>query len=160
MTNYLRPDEESSQSRIEASNKRDKKIKTGVKSALSIATAVSGYGIAHKILPFLSNYIPSELAVKGISKISPKIGNFLKRGMESGLNVKDGLDFLREGLNGKEEKQKEDPYKPLLGKLGQMKDRLSNLESEFDQGQKPISNSSAKDQLLQAMQQLSQSLRG
>lgn len=132
MTSYLRPDEQSSQTRSQASNERDKKYKTGVKSAVSIASTVAGVGAAHKILPFLSSFIPFDLALKGISKVSPKIGDFLKRGMESGLDAKEGLEFLRQGLsNG--EKQQQDPYQPILDKTKQIQERLANLGNEVDQ---------------------------
>ncbi len=109
MSSYLRPDERASQHEIEKANKRDQALGKGAKSALSIATTVAGFGAASKILPFLSEHIPVDMAIKGISKLSPKIGNFLKRGMSSGLDVKEGLDYLRDKLNPKKEEPEIEP---------------------------------------------------
>jgi hypothetical protein len=39
------------------------------------------------------------MAIKGISKLSPQLGDFLKRGESMGLNVEEGLGFLRGKVN-------------------------------------------------------------
>jgi hypothetical protein len=49
----------------------------------------------------LSDLIPTELAVKGISKISPKLGEMLNEGMASGLDIKEGLSFLKDKMQSK-----------------------------------------------------------
>lgn len=51
-----------------------------------------------KIVPFLNEHIPEDLAVKGLNKISPKLGGFLKKGIASGLPIASGLEFIRNGL--------------------------------------------------------------
>jgi hypothetical protein len=132
MSSFLRPDEKASQHDIQKSHKFDKLLKKGVKSAAGLATAATGIGISSKILPFLSEFIPADLALKGISKVSPKIGDFLNKGLKAGLDLKSGLDFLKEKIQPEEEK--EDKYQPLLDKAQQMQDRLSNLDSEVLQG--------------------------
>lgn len=60
------------------------------------SAALSGGKYLSKILPFLNKYVPQDLSLKGISKVSPKLGNFLKSGMASGLTLDSGLDFLRQ----------------------------------------------------------------
>jgi len=79
-----------------------------------------------KILPFLDDYIPDDLALKGISKVSPKIGSFLKRGLTKGLPLAGGLQFLRSQFSGSSD-QKIDPTlthseKASLKQRGQYKD--------------------------------------
>ncbi len=117
MSSYLRPDEKASLADIERSRRQDNTLKSGLKTAANIASTVTGVGVAaktagplaSKIMPFINKYITPDLAVKGISKISPEIGNLLKRGMGQGLDIKDGLDFLSKQMqqNPKEEQKKE-----------------------------------------------------
>jgi hypothetical protein len=119
MTSYLRPDEESSQSIVRSANEKEKNIKRGLKTAVGIGTTAVGSGLSSKILPFLSEYIPSDLALKGISKISPKIGDFLKSGLKSGLDLEGGLDYLKKQFNENEESAQEkrniiEQYSPEL----------------------------------------------
>lgn len=56
-----------------------------------------------KLAPFLDEFLPEDYAVRGIEKISPKIGKFLKNGMQKGLPIAGGLDFLRRGLGRAQE---------------------------------------------------------
>lgn len=99
---YLRPDEISSQSNIRRSNERDKLPKKIGKTAVGLGAAAIGggalAGLSSRVLPFLNEYIPTELAIKGINKIAPKLGAFLQQGMQSGLNVKDGLKYIKDNL--------------------------------------------------------------
>jgi len=48
-----------------------------------------------KIFPFLSGYVPDDLALKGISKINPSLGKFLTNGLTKGLSLATGLEYLR-----------------------------------------------------------------
>jgi len=94
----LRPDEIASLSEIERARKTDESLKKGLKTAANIGTTIAGAGLSAKLLPFLNELIPVDLAMKGISKLNPTIGNFLKQGMKQGLDLKDGLNFLKENL--------------------------------------------------------------
>jgi hypothetical protein len=91
----LRPDEEVSR----VNQEKSQRLMRGVKGA---ALGAAGASIA----PFLSEYVPSELALKGISKIMPKVGNFLKKGMAAGLDLKEGIEFLK-GKKPEESNQQE-----------------------------------------------------
>lgn len=116
MTSFLRPDERAAQAEIERANSRNQTIKKGAKgiaTAVGIGASLTGVGAATKILPFLNEYVPADLALKGISKLSPKVGQFLKNGMESGLDLKSGLDYLKENLGNK--KAEKDPMKLISG---------------------------------------------
>src|SRR5882757_5779361 len=113
MTNYLRPDEQATNSEIDSSRRRDDRLKGGLKTAAKTAIGIGApafaayKGLGSKILPFLNEYIPVDLAMKGISKLSPELGNFLKRGMKDGLNVKDGLNYIKENLSQSNEPAKD-----------------------------------------------------
>lgn len=98
-----RPDEQAS----EEYKHRDKKFRNSLKSGLSAigsigVGAVSGLGA--KVLPFINEYIPSDLAVKGISKVAPKIGDFLRTGQSMGLDIEKGLQFVKDNIVKREEK--------------------------------------------------------
>jgi len=94
----LRPDEMASLRQLEEQNKSVSAIKNVGKTAVGTALGVAGASalpkVIEKISPFLSEYIPTDLAIKGISKVSPEIGSFLQRGQKAGLDIKEGIDFL------------------------------------------------------------------
>lgn len=98
MTNYLRPDEMATNAEINRFEKRNEDIKSVIKTASQIGLGLGGATIASKISPFLSPYLTEDLALKGISKVAPKVGDFLKSGMSQGLTLKSGLDFLKENM--------------------------------------------------------------
>jgi hypothetical protein len=115
MTSYLRPDEKAAAVDIEKSKRQDAAIKSGFKTAASLASGAGAVGIgskvlsplSSKILPFINKYIPPEMAIKGINKISPELGNFLKKGMNQGLNVQDGLSFIKNEIEKNKEPAKQ-----------------------------------------------------
>ncbi len=88
----MRAEQRASEEEIRRSLGRDSLVKKGAGLAVG---AASGLGAA-RVLPFLNDFIPVDLAIKGISKVSPKIGDFLKKGQAQGLNMKEGIEFLRE----------------------------------------------------------------
>lgn len=102
MTNYLRPDEKLSESNIRKAQDRNKDIKSVLQTGASLGTTAIAGQTASKILPFLSEYIPEDLAFKGINKVVPKLGDFLKSGMSQGLTLKSGLEFLKGQMKNKE----------------------------------------------------------
>lgn len=48
-----------------------------------------------KILPFLNKLLPEELAIKGLKKASPRIGNYLAGSFASGYTASQAIDYLR-----------------------------------------------------------------
>lgn len=97
-----RSDEIYADEKTEASRKSDQRLKSGIGTAAALGGTAFGAGIASRIMPFLSKYIPADLAMKGINKVAPQIGNYLKKGMEKGLNLQDGLNFIKENLGSTE----------------------------------------------------------
>lgn len=137
MNNNLRPSEIASESEINRARERDESLKGGFKTAAKIGGAVSGAGLSARILPFLSEYITPDLAIKGISKISPDLGKFLKSGMQKGLNIKEGLNFIKDNLKQPEEK-KEHP-KQSLNIIEQESPELHRfISDEVTKGRQPI----------------------
>jgi alkylated DNA nucleotide flippase Atl1 len=125
----LRPDEEANLKEIE----RDKRFRSTLSHAgaagIGLATGLGASSLGTRLLPFLSEHIPLNLAMKGINKISPKLGKFLKDGQSMGLNVKEGLDFIKDKIGSKEQRNIIEQYSPELHNF---------LKQEIGQGRAPI----------------------
>lgn len=87
----MRPDEEASRAEIERDAKRRQMIQ---KAATGLSTAA----LSTRILPLLSEFVPTDFAFNAISRISPQIGSFLKRGKDSGLDLREGLNYLKDSF--------------------------------------------------------------
>ena len=107
MMNNLRPDEQAMFSEIERASQRNKKLKKGIKTASTITSLGIGTALGSRILPLLNEFVPVELALKGINKINPQLGNILKYGMEKGLDVKEGLNFLKNNISSNKETEEQ-----------------------------------------------------
>lgn len=78
--------------------------------AVGIGTSLGAASFAPllaRAAPFLSEYIPQELAIKGLSKINPKFGQFIKKSMDSGYDFSEIKNFLGEQISESQEKTKE-----------------------------------------------------
>ena len=131
----LRPDELSAQADIEKSRRENKLLKKGAGLALGLGTAALGMGAVSKIMPFLNDFIPLDLAIKGISSVSPETGKFLRKGQSMGLNLKEGLDFIKEKIYPKEEKSKS--ANPLNDFEMNYPDIAKALSEYINKGQSP-----------------------
>lgn len=94
----MRVERESAEREIEEAE-RPKKI---AKNALSIGASAIGIGslgigkdMIKRLLPFLNQSLPEEIAVKGISKINGKFGKFIEEGIKKGLPASGAIDYLR-----------------------------------------------------------------
>jgi|SRR5271166_2679934 len=100
MTGYLRPDERAANAKTKRVEGAKRLLEGGIKG---VAGAAAGTALASKVLPWLSEYIPTDLAMKGLNKISPKLGEILRKGQEAGLDLKEGFDFIKSKAEPKEE---------------------------------------------------------
>lgn len=57
----------------------------------------------NKIAAFLSPYLSEEMAIKGLKKITPKMGKYFAGATAAGYSTKQALDFLRQNSAGKEQ---------------------------------------------------------
>lgn len=101
----MRPDEEANRSEIERDRETRRSISKGVGTAVALGTGLGTAAVSARVLPFLSTFIPKDLAMKGLSKVAPKVADFLKRGQSMGLNVEEGIQFIRDSIKPKEGKQ-------------------------------------------------------
>ena len=110
----LRSDEQANEAEIERDKRFRGNVSKGIATAASLGTAAIASPLASKIMPFLNEYIPSALAMKGINKISPKLGSFLKNGQEMGLNVEDGLNFIKDKLSSEGSKEEPKEHRNII----------------------------------------------
>jgi hypothetical protein len=129
----LRPDEQASVSAIYDAEQRSQKMNKGLKTV-----AKAGIGaLTARVAPFLSSYITPEVAIKGISKVSPQLGNFLQRGLSKGLDVKEGLGYIKNALGNSQEKPKQNlsPIQQYSSELDAfIKDHISKGRQPLEAG--------------------------
>jgi len=70
------------------------------------ALSYTGGGlVARRVLPFLSRFVPGDLAMKGLSKISPSMGKFIGAALGAGQSPDEVKEFIA-GKVKDEEKEK------------------------------------------------------
>lgn len=92
------------------------------KSAIGIGTAALGASsftpILSRVAPFLSQYIPEDLAIKGLSKISPKFGSFIDTALNNGYDFSEIKKFIGDQIDDSKKPQENrsiiEQYSPEL----------------------------------------------
>ena len=98
----MRQDELASQETIRRSQQFGKNVGNIAKAGLGVA----GAALSARLAPLLSPYLSPSLALKGIEKVAPDLGRKIRRGLEEGLTLEDGINYLRKAFNpGQEESQ-------------------------------------------------------
>ena len=105
-------------------------LKAGVGIGATLG-ATSFAPVLGRVAPLLSQYIPQDLAIKGLSKISPQIGKFVKDAMESGYDFDEVKNFMGEKVqeSAKSDKNIIQQESPELHQF---------LDQEIKKGRNPI----------------------
>lgn len=86
-----------------------------IRNTTKIGTGlIAGGATVNRILPFLSKYIPSQLAIKGISKVDPRLGKYINSSLSQGHPLDDVMGLLKETFGEEDEESnlnKEDAVK-------------------------------------------------
>ena len=131
----MRPDEEANRAEIE----RDQRFRSNVAKGIGTAATVGAGAATARIMPFLSKFIPVDLAMKGLSKVSPKVADFLKRGQSMGLNVEEGLQYIRDSISPKQETKQAEPPKQNKNVIEQYSPELHQfISEEIQKGRSPL----------------------
>lgn len=101
----MQPYQEASQEIRRQGENPLKALKTLGSVAGTAATFGAGAAIAKRVLPFLSPYISEELAIKGLSKIDPRFGNFINIAKSNGKPFEEIKDFIKQKAMGEEEQE-------------------------------------------------------
>lgn len=128
-----RPDQQAADAYIERDQRFRGNVKSGLKTVASLGAGAAG--LSSKLMPFLNQYIPADLAMKGISKLSPKVGEFLRRGQSVGLDLQQGLDFVKEKIQPALPNEDEDTEENIIKKFSP---KLSGLVDKYVRAGHPI----------------------
>lgn len=95
----MRPDEQANAAEV----KRDQRMRQNVSKGIGAGIGAASAAFGARALPFLSEYIPTDLAMKGLQRVAPKVADFLRKGQSAGLDIKQGMDFIKSKLSPTEE---------------------------------------------------------
>lgn len=112
------------------------------KQAVGAAAAVGASSFSPmlaRIAPFLSEYIPQDLAIKGLSKIHPKFGEFVKTAFDKGYDFGEVKDFLGEQVKESQGQGEEEPAKQNGNVIEQYSPNLFQyMKDLIGQGSSPL----------------------
>ncbi len=102
----------------------------------SIAGSAIGSGLAlTRITPFLSKYIPQDLAIKGLSKIDPRFGKFISTTLANGKSFDEIKDFISEKTNEGQAKENRSVIQQYSDELDAfIKDHISKGRQPLEAG--------------------------
>lgn len=125
----------------EISRQGELPLKIGKNLASAAATAggaayLSG-GAINRVLPFLSKYVPENLAIKGLSKVDPRYGSFIQKAMAAGKSFDEVKDFI--GSKLEEAGQSLSPAKQEKNIIQQYSpDLFQYLQDLIQKGRSPL----------------------
>lgn len=111
-----------------------KYLKAGASLAATGGSAIAGGKILSKVMPFLNSYIPQELAVKGLSKIDPRFGNFIDKALSAGKSFDEIKEFIKEKTDQGSEEQLKSPLDTLMGLSPEL---TEVIREQIQKGQTP-----------------------
>ena len=98
--------------------------------------AVGAGAVLGRIAPLLSNYLPQNLAIKGLSKINPKMAGFINSSMAQGHSFEEIKEFLGSKIEGE---NKEGNAKQSGNIIQQYSPELFEfINSEMQKGRAPL----------------------
>ena len=128
MQPYQKANEEQIRQRDLPSNFLKKAASVGGTAAASYL----GAGTISKVLPFLSKYIPEDLAIKGLNKIDPRFGKFINHAMKGGHSFDEVKDFIGEKAQSEMSKENRNIIEQESPELHEF------ILSHIKQGRKPL----------------------
>lgn len=131
-------------------------------AALGTAASLFGAsGVLGKVAPWLSQYVPESMAIKGLSKVDKRLGSFIKKAMADGYDFNEVKNFIGEKLDGAKQEVKIDEknivekYSPELhnfiqktmgeGRSALEAGALASLEMKGGKGFKGVIDKLVKD---------------
>jgi hypothetical protein len=89
----------------EASEESYKQSYRPFQAAATAAVPVAKAAIGGKVMSLINKYIPESLAMKGLSKIDPRLGKFMALGQEMGHSFDELKSFLGERVQESEKEE-------------------------------------------------------
>jgi hypothetical protein len=112
-------------------------LKTAGSLAAGAGSAYLGGSIAGRVMPFLNQYIPQSLAMKGLSKIDPRFGTFINKALDEGESFDNVKEFIKEkiqpALPNEDENTEENIIKKFSPKLSGLVDKYIRAGHPIDE---------------------------
>lgn len=104
------------------------------------AAAIGGAGlktaISGKIMSMLNKYVPTDLAIKGLNKIDPRLGKFLSMGQKMGYSENELRGFIENKIK---ENPSQEPAKQKRNIIEQYSPELNlAIKEEIKKGKSPF----------------------
>lgn len=108
----------------------------------AVGASVAGGYAARKILPFLSKFISSDMEVKGLNKVEPRLGGAVQHALDLGYSQEEINEYAKSNLGLEEEsknKQESTPAKQNRNIIEQYAPDLHNFITDLiKKGKSPI----------------------
>jgi hypothetical protein len=122
--------------------------KKGLSFGLGAATGYLGSNTINKVLPFLSKYVPENLAIKALSKINPGYEKFINKALQNGQSFEEVQNFIREKVEDYENKEQKKSAQNEKNILEQYSPELFNfIQGEVSKG-RPVLEAGAMANIL------------
>lgn len=134
----MRLEREAAEAEIEDTKRPLKAAKNAlVYGAGGAAATTLVLGRLARAIPFLSKFLPTGLAVKGLSKVAPGFKKMFEKGEEAGLDAEEGVELLREKMEPFAEKlhPKQKAQSEALKKYRDYQKKKGNLEQQTERFQ-------------------------
>lgn len=128
----MQPYQEASQEIRRQKDAPGKFLKT---AALTLPAVAGGGAALSRIIPFLSDMIPTSLAAKGLAKVDPRMGKFIDGAVAAGHTIDEAIGFIKD----KVEPSKQEPTKQNRSIIEQYSPELFGvLKQLIGQGKSPL----------------------
>lgn len=111
----MEPYQEASEKIKEKFEQPGRFIKKAGSLGLGLAAGTAVSPIVARMIPFLNDLIPADLAIKGLTKINPKFGEFIDKSLKNGFSFDEIKDFLGQQAEKVEKNQSKSVFDELLG---------------------------------------------
>lgn len=108
----------------------------GSAAATAGGAAYLSKGVISKVLPFLSNYLPEDLAIKGLNKIDPRYGSFIQKAMGAGKSFDEVKEFIGSKIEGSGSGKKAPDKRNIIEQYSP--ELFQFLQGEIQKGRQPI----------------------
>lgn len=133
MNPNARPSERAAQQEIRQSERPKRALGQVANAGASLAGIAGGSALISRILPLLSKLIPSDMAAKGLAKVSPRLEKFFRGITSTGYTIDDGLDHLRSQFTPNDSEPEKQPQQGSEGLNNFISDLQSRLDSNYPQ---------------------------
>lgn len=132
----MQPYQTASEEMLRQSNEPGKLLYSAGKTAGSIAV---GSHVLNRIMPLLNSFVPSNIAAKGLEKIDPRFGKFIKGAEKQGFSLTDALNFIQEKTVTEESNHQQDKAKESRNVIEQYSPELDSfIKTKLNEGKTAI----------------------